>query len=345
MAQGGRRSNPLFAILAFGLFAFGLLAIYSSIQNRLQANRIPTGAEELWQTGYVNLMPSELVPTRTQMVAVLIGKVNAGEAIPREMVELRPAQAVVDKYPSFEIAGARDDPTKDLVEGFYESLPDVDGKYALLDLNPDTPLLKNMLSARNPNLNSLDEQRYDRLTVPVADGASIYDLLVPGDRVDVFLVADEDTIWRAVPNVRVIAVNNVVTKGSGIFTPEEETKLSYAAEAAQRRKLELEDEARRRAATQPQQTKDQTKDAKKDDKPASSDDEDAGSTNAKGGPQKKVNTGGVDPKKLPKSALRAGRTFHGRTLTLQVSREEALTLAMAHSASSVRFEFAVHHRR
>ncbi len=330
---GERRTNPLFAVSAIGLCLFGLMLLVSSVNRRMAVNRVPPQAQQLWKEGYGGIISHSVPNIQFQYVVVTKERLNGGDQIIPEFVELRTAQWVVDKYPEFELAGAKKDPKKPLVEGFYESVDKVVDKYAALDLPAGTPLLPNMLLDKNPFANRSDVGRSDRFSIAMAEEPTLYQLLRPGDRVDIMVVLGEETVIRAVRDVRVVAVNNLVTTGSGLLSAEAEAKLSTQDEAARRRKLELEAQARQKAKEQPDaQDKDQTEQDKAEDKAAEGD-----QAAEKGGEE--------DEGEAPPGTFKVGRKWDGRTITVQVSRREAMILAMTHNTPGIRLDLAVHHRR
>ncbi len=351
--RGERRTNPLFAVSAVGLLLFGVLVLSASIQRRIAATRVPPEAKDLWAKGYSNLLPSEVKPRTHQWVVVTKARLNAGDAVLQEFVELRSADWVIGQYPQFKLPAAKPGAEGPLVEGFYEDVAAVEGRYAALDIPPETPLALPMLMAKNPYANPLDEARRDRITMPMPEEPTLFQLLQPGDRVDVFVVANDEAVLRAMRSVRVVALNNLVTKGSGIITAKDEATLSVTQEAAQRKRAEIQAEAAKQAQQQPDQAKqdqpkqDDTKpdEAQQDDTQAAETAPDAAATTDPAEPYKPGEYGAVDTRKLPKGMYKVGRKFDGRTVTLQVSRAEAAVLAMCQNLPSVRVDFALNPRR
>ncbi|MCC7495637.1 MAG: hypothetical protein IT204_25020 [Fimbriimonadaceae bacterium] len=345
MASGGtRRRNPLFIISSIGLFLFGLAALTTSLKARFTATVRPPEARQLWEQGYQSIYSTSVPKGPSQWVVVSKTRLNAGDSILREFVELRSAQWVVERFPSFKLPSAGTDSDQPLVSGFYERVEDVEEKYVAVDVEAETPLALPMVMGRNPFANPSDEARRDRITIAVPPGAGLYPLLQPGDRLNVFVVAEEEALLATMRSVRVVAVNNIVVKGSGILTAAEEAKVSAVQEAARRKKQQIEAQA--------QQQGEQAKadEAQPDDEPAKEDDPAKQDEATKDQPadeaaEEKGDTGGVDEQNLPKGTFKVGRKFDGKSLTLQVTREEAALLAMSQTLPAVRLDFALLPRR
>jgi len=342
-SDAGRRSNPLFIVSAVGVFLFGLGILVVSVNTRLQVNRIPTGAEELWEKGYGDLLTTTVTPVSRQQIVVTKGELLAGDEILPEFLELRPAQWVVEKFPEFEVPGARGHIDRDLVTGLLENLDDAAGMYALIDIPTGTPLTPELLARSNPYRNRQDDGRQNRVTVAAPPEPSLYGLsddpvykplLSVGDRVDVFIVVGGNSIRQTIRNCRVVAMDNIVTQDSGLLSRAEEAKYSAIAEAALRKKRLIEAQQQRAGAETPpaeptgEESPDQPAEATADTETPPANDQPPPA-------QQDVPEGAVVLER-PK--------FDGRTITLQVSREESMVLAMANNLPGAWIDLALHPR-
>jgi hypothetical protein len=339
---GYRQRSPLFIVSAVGVFLFGIAVLGVSIRDRLKVNRIPTGAEELWQTGYGDLLTTEVKPTVRQEVVVTVGDLYAGDQVLPEFLELRSAQWVVEKYPEFEIPGAKGDPERDLVQGFYEYLMEPVGQYAVLDIPAGTPLAPDMLLPTNPYRDRTDDGRPDRFTIAAPEEPSIYPLLEVGDRVDVFVIVGQNSVRRTVRNCRVVAIQNVVTKDSGLLNKAEQAKLSSLEEAGLRKKAWIESQSTGAAAPPAEQPP--AEDGQPAEPPADP------NAAAEGAAEGAAETAPAEPpspeeQDIPDDAIILDRPkYDGRTITLQVSQQEAMVLSLANNLPGIRIDLALHPR-
>lgn len=334
--RGARPARPLVIVSAIGLFLFGVMVLFASIQRRIAVSRPPAAARALWESGYGNLVTTDVPKRPVQWVVVATTALNAGDAVLSEFVEERTAGRVMADHPEIKPPGELDD-ERPLGDGFFADVTEVEGKFAALDIPEGTPIARHMLLDRNPLANPLDAVRQDRITVAMPPEPSLYNLLRPGDRVDVFVMVD-DALRYSMPSVRVVALNNIIVKGSGIISAAEETRLTAAEQAAQRKKAEIEAEARKRGET----TGNEAEQEQAEEPPA---DETAEGEAAGDEMETKDATGGMDEKDLPEGTYQIGRKFDGRTITLQVSRDEAMLLSLAHSTPTVSLDMALHRRR
>ncbi len=338
-----RQHSPLFIVSAVGVFLFGLAVLGVSIRDRMKVNRIPVGAEELWRTGYGDLLTTSVEPLSRQEVVVTVGELFAGDQILPEFVELRPALWVVEKYPDFEIPGARGDPANDLVQGFYERLDDAVGQYALLDIPAGTPLAPELVAKVNPYRDREDDRRPDRITIAAPPQPSIYQLLTVGDRVDVFVVVGRESIRRTIRNCRVVAVNRVVTTDSGLLNKSEKARYSSIEEAGIRKKRLIDAERARAGGTPPAAEQPTPEDGQQ--QPEQSAEQPAEGATGGETPPAEAEKPPPEEEKLPEGAVVLDRPkYDGRTITLQVSREEAMVLSLANNLPGVWVDLALHPR-
>jgi len=331
MASGGNRpTNPMFVVSAIGLFLFGAMVLVSSVQ-RWRTAGAPTAEQQVyWKTEYQSPIPAVVREPVLQWVVVAKARIAFGEPLMRELVERRSAREVVEQDPSLLPPGASKEAKKPLPEDMYISDPEeVEGKYLALTLNAGQPIAKLMLLKRNPLASSVDDLRHDRISIAMPPEPTVYQLLQPGDRVDIYVVVGEKALTHRIPNVRVVAVNNIATRGSGIITAVEERRLTVQEEAAVREKQKIEAAAKR----------DAEKAGKAPPPPTPK------STEKKPEAKEANPTGGVDEENPPDDSYKVGRRFDGRTVTVQVTREEAQLLGMTHNAPNVRLDFAVLRRR
>lgn len=340
MAHSGqtRQPNLLFVISATGLFLFGLGVLGVAVRDRAMVNRIPVGAEELWQTGYGNLLTTQLEPESRQQVVVTAGDLQPGDQIFPEFIELRPASWVVANFPDFKIPGVEPTPEARLVEGVFESLNDVVGSYALIGIPAGTPLVPELLSRSNPFRNRADELRPDRITVAAPPEPSLWPLLNAGDRVDVFVIVGKSTIRQTIRDCRVVGVNAIVTVDSGLLSKSEQARASALEEAAHRKKLIIEAERAKSGQPAPDAA-DATA-----EQPGEATDPAAAETAGESGDTPGQTTA-EEPPKVPEGSILLDRPkYNGQTITLQVSRQEAMTLAMANNLPGVWIDLALHPR-
>ena len=316
-----------------GVFLFGLAILGVSVRDRLKVNRIPVGAEELYRTGYGDLLTTRVEPSSRQQVVVTVGELYAGDQILPEFVELRTARWVVDQYPGFEIPGAKDNPDADLVQGFYENPLQAVGQYAIIDIPAGTPLSPDLVLPTNPYRDRADDARPDRITIAAPEEPSIYPLLSVGDRVDVFVIVGQHSVRRTVKDCRVVAIENVVTKDSGLLTKADRARVSALDEAGRRKKLMLEAQLGQGGGAQAKPADEQPGEANPD--------QPAEGTDTTEPPAETP----PEPQDVPEGAVVLDRPkYDGRTITLQVSRQEAMVLSLANNLPGVRIDLALHPR-
>lgn len=335
MASGGNRPpNTMFVVASFGLFLFGAMAMFSSF-NRWRHAGEPTPEQRTLfaDPNYQGIMPEIGKAPVRQWVVVSKGHIGLGETVPREMVERRPARDVVEEHPELLMPGATKDAEVPLAENtFVEDPNEVVDKFAALPLEAGQPIARDMLLSRSPTASARDGQRDDRITIAMPDEPTVYPLLQPGDRVNIYIVVGEQALRYQIPDVRVVAVNNIATKGSGLVSAATEQQMTANQHAAQLEAVKIRDRAMQDAAKSgkapPPETPAEDTEVPADKKP-----------------KEAHPTGGVDTKELPKDTYKIGRQWDGRAITVQVSRSEAQLLAMASNSPLVRYDFAILRRR
>ena len=335
MASGGNRPpNTLFVVASLGLFLFGAVAMFSSFNRWRHAGQPTPEQQRLFaDPNYQGIMPEVAKAPVRQWVVVSKGHIGLGEAVLREMVERRPARDVVEEHPELLLPGATKNSEMPLAEGtFVEEPGEVEDKYAALPLEAGQPIARDMLLRHSPTANSRDAQRADRITIAMPPEPTVYPLLQPGDRVNIYIVVGEQSLTYQIPDVRVVAVNNIAAKGSGLVSAAAEKQITANQQAAQLEAVKIRDrqmqEAAKAGKAPPPETPTEAAEVPADKKP-----------------KEAHPTGGVDTKELPKDTYKLGRQWDGRAITVQVSRNEAQLLAMAGNTPLVRYDFAILRRR
>jgi hypothetical protein len=160
--------------------------------------------------------------------------------------------------------------------------------------------------------------------------------------VDLFLILPGKASRRAIENVRVVAINNFVTKESGLMSAaDERAAFGGKAEAAQRKRARMmrERAAQTQGAAKADQPKDEGKDKDKDkpkDEPKDAAKSEPQTGEAKGGDPK---PGGMTG--FGEDVKTHGREFDGRAITVQVSPEEALLLSLATRTADLQIDLAL----
>ncbi|MBI5832352.1 MAG: hypothetical protein HZB16_08615 [Armatimonadetes bacterium] len=369
--------NPFVAAVAIGLFLIGLMTMVSATSSRRIAAIHPAGTLEPTSEGYQGLVGATIAPANTQFVAVVNVSLMAGDRIEPEMVERRASTQIVSQFPMLRSERARKDPQAPPLEGYYEKVDEPVGKFALLDLAAGMPLGPQTVAAESPLADPLDRQRPDRFTVPMPAGATLFPLLRPGDRVDVFLVVPGALSRRTLHNVRVVAVNNYLSPESGLLDrgAEKEAFGSRQEAAMRKRQKILAEQARlnqqgkaapaegqppakpAEAKAEPTKADAAPQDATKPgEAPKAGEGSKAGEApptepdEATKGPDGKPKDAASKPGALQNldakggNVTKAGKPFDGRAVTLQVSPAEALLLSTAMCTPRVDIEFSLRPR-
>lgn len=351
MAYGGgaRPRNPLFIVSAIGLFLFGLLVLLSSLNRALQVRRQSAAQRQVAESApHGELIPEAVQYIPTQWVVVTTVPLRAGDQFFEESIEQRSAQWVVTNYPELQTEESKQDPKQPLVRGFYTNVRDVVDRYAACDLPAQTPLALAQVVDVSPLANPLDRIRTDRFVVAMPEEPTIYPLLRPGDRVDVYFIVHDRSIRPPISDVRVVAVNNIVTQQSGLVSAQEERQASRKfQEAALRKKRRLERETGHVGG---QQATDQQGEPPPEEQTPpeeeTTDQQPPGQETEPGaeGTDTTAAAGEEEEEELPEGTFRAGRKFDGRTITLQVTSQEAMLLALTHRTPGVTLAFALRGR-
>ncbi len=231
--------NPLVMAVAIGALLLGLVTLLSAVGSRRTIASHPVGTVEPTTQGYQGLIGTSVLPANVNYVAVLNVPLLTGERVEREMIERRAVPEVVREFPTL-VPERAEGSTANPLEGYYDQEEFAVGKFALLDLQAGMPLGPRTVASESPLADPLDRMRPDRFTVPMATEPTLYPLMRPGDRVDVFLVVPGKLSRRTLHNVRVVAVNNYLAKGSGLLDKRaEKDNFGSREQAAQSRRRRI----------------------------------------------------------------------------------------------------------
>lgn len=329
-SQGYRPPRPLFYLSSAGLFLFGIALLFVSIRDRIKVS----GHKVQFQQAFEDSDSSKLLyaavrGSKVQYVVVSKVELRAGDQLFKEALERRSAQWVISAHPQLQNPASVKDPTQPLVLGYYDRIDDVVDRYAAIDLPAGTPVAIGTAVEESPFSNPLDELRRDRITIAMPEEPTLYAMLRPGDRVDINFML-QDSIRRLLPDVRIVAKNNILTRQSGLLDRDEEKAKSRSVREAASRKAERIRDQQQRADEQAS-----SEQAPADEQSTEEDE----TTVDENGEQKKL-----PPQELPPDSFKAGKRFDGRTLTVQVTRQEAIFLASANRTTGITLVFALHPR-
>ena len=302
--------SPLAIAMAVGAVLLGLITLLSAVGSRRTVASHPVGALEPTTQGYQGLIGTSAVPANVKYVAVLNVPLLTGERVEREMIERRAVPEVVREFPTLRSDEIKD-PAANPLDGYYEQEEDAVGKFALVDLQAGMPLGPRTVAGESPLADPLDRLRPDRFTVPMAKEPTLYPLMRPGDRVDVFLVVPGELSRRTLYNVRVVAVNNYLARDSGLLDKRAESEnfgsRQQAAQSRRRRILaEQERMNRQGGATKAGTPAAAGKSAQPDSKAGAADSK-SGQADAKSGPAD-AKSGPADAKSGPADATKGEPT-------------------------------------
>jgi hypothetical protein len=365
-----RWRNPYLVTAAVGLFIVGTLWLVTSVHGRTRQMLLPPGAAPTMHAGYQGLIGENVTLQRPEYVVVTNTALNPGDRIETEMVERRSSRSVVEQFPELRNPQAQKQGEAPLLAGYFDRVEDAVGLFALTELPEGSPLGPKTVASSSPLANPIDQVRPDRFVVPMPPEPTVWQLLVPGDRVDLYFVVPGQVSRRTILNVRVVAVNNFVGQGSGLLSAGQENKQFGPKELASQRKLArikaLQRQQQQRQQQQPpSQPQPQSKGASSGPPPpmedqngaTKGDETKAGDTKAdetkapepppatepgKAPPPKP----GFDTKAPPEGVAKApeARPYDGRAVTLQVSEQEALLLSLAMRTPKVDIEMSLHRR-
>jgi hypothetical protein len=354
--RSDRWRSPFVVAAVAGALLLAVMMMVSAIGNRRVARIHPPGAAEPIGTGYQGLIGDLNVPIARQFVIVAAEPLEAGDRIEDAVVQRRSALLVIKDFPRLFKAAPGPKP----LPGWFEQPEEAIGQYALGEIPPGMPLGPTNVGRVSPLASPLDELRPARFTIPMAAEPTLYQLLRPGDRVDIYLVSPGRVSRRAVLNVRVVAVANYVSEGSGLLSRDSEhERFGAQYEASQRSRARIRNRqaqaaqaaaekggakggAKGDASKSPEAKGDQAK-SENGEEPAKSG-EAASGENGKAPEAKPGGPSGYDAKNLPKGVAKAGGDFDGRAITVQVSEAEALLLSLASNTPDVNIEISLHGR-